>query len=169
MKRLLPLLLLPLLLLPLLGAAPTSSVAPLRSDSVRQLTLRIDGKNVPADTSSSRFFLSDDRALRLNIVRADDPDGEGLTILIDRFPVAAGTYSFQEILSGRNRDASYRYGPVSAYSKSCADNPGVVTITGVNAEKHWLRGTYRCQVCEAGRGARRFTLEGEFEYPVEKE
>ncbi|UOQ75974.1 hypothetical protein MUN84_15285 [Hymenobacter sp. 5516J-16] len=110
-----------------------------------------------------------DRALRLNIVRADDPDGEGLTIIIDRFPIQAGTYSFQEILSGRNRDASYRYGSTAAYSKSCPDNPGSVTITGVNAARHWLMGTYRCQVCESGRGGKRLTLEGTFRYPVEKE
>ncbi len=160
---------LPLLLLPLLGAGPKSSFAPARSETIRKLTLRVDGKPVPTDTISSRFFLSDDRALRLNVVRADDPDGQGLNIIIDRFPIETGTYKFQEILSGRNRDASYRYGKISAYSKSCSDNPGVVTITAVNAEKHWLRGTYRCQVCEVGRGARRFTLEGEFEYPVEKE
>lgn len=166
--------LLPLLLLPLLGAAPQphsarpATTAP-RPASARLLTLRIDGKAVPADTLSSRFFLSEDRALRLNIVRADDPDGQGLNIIIDRFPLKADTYKFQEILSGRNRDASYRYHTLSAYSKSCSDNPGQVVITGVDAARHWLRGTYRCQVCEVGRGARRFTLEGEFEFPVEKE
>ncbi|NVO31370.1 hypothetical protein [Hymenobacter lapidiphilus] len=159
---------LPLLLLPLLGAAPATPPAP-PAAPIRHLTLRIDGKNVPADTLSSRFFLSEDRALRLNIVRADDPDGQGLNIIIDRFPIKVDTYKFQEILSGRNRDASYRYGAISAYSKSCSDNPGQVVITGVNAERHWLRGTFRCQVCEVGRGARRFTLEGEFEFPVEKE
>ncbi|MCA8832711.1 hypothetical protein [Hymenobacter pini] len=167
MIRLLPL----LLLLPALGLVPKRPApnTPFPSASVRQLTLRINGQPVAADTSSSRFFLSQDHALRLNVVRQDDPDGEGLTIIIDRFPIQTGSYTFQEILSGRNRDASYRYGAVVAYSKSCGQNTGSVVITGVNAEKHWLRGTYRCQVCEAGRGARRFTLEGEFEYPVEKE
>ncbi|WBA41775.1 hypothetical protein [Hymenobacter canadensis] len=159
--------LLPLLLLPLLGLVPKRPAA--LPESTRQLTMRINGEAVKADTSSSRFFLSEDRALRLNVVRADDPDGEGLTIIIDRFPIQAGTYSFQEILSGRNRDASYRFGPVAAYSKSCGQNTGTVVISGVDATRHWLRGTYRCQVCEAGRGGRRFTLEGEFQYPVEKE
>lgn len=162
MKRLLP-----LLLLPLLSLAPKRPAA--SPESTRQLTLRINGEAVKADTISSRFFLSEDRALRLNVVRADDPDGEGLTIIIDRFPIQAGSYSFQEILSGRNRDASYRFGKVAAYSKSCAQNTGTVVITGVDAARHWLRGTYRCQVCEAGRGGRRFVLEGEFQYPVEKE
>jgi hypothetical protein len=159
--------LLPLLLLPLLSLAPKRPAA--LPESTRQLTLRINGEAVKADTSSSRFFLSEDRALRLNVVRADDPDGEGLTIIIDQFPIQAGTYSFQEILSGRNRDASYRFGKVAAYSKSCGQNTGTVVISGVDATRHWLRGTYRCQVCEAGRGGRRFTLEGEFQYPVEKE
>jgi len=133
------------------------------------LTLRVNGQEVAADTISSRFFLGTDRALRLNIVRADDPDGEGLTIIIDRFPIQTGTYSFQEILSGRNRDASYRFGSTAAYSKSCAANTGNVTITGVNATRHWLMGTYRCQVCEAGRGGKRLTLEGSFRYPIEKD
>ncbi|MET4107980.1 hypothetical protein [Hymenobacter sp. UYP22] len=159
--------LLPLLLLPLLGLAPKQPQP--ASQTARRLTLRINGEVVKADTLSSRFFLNSDRALRLNVVRADDPDGEGLTIIIDRFPIQAGSYSFQEILSGRNRDASYRFGKVAAYSKSCGQNTGSVMITGVDATRHWLRGTYRCQVCEAGRGARRFTLEGEFEYPVEQE
>ncbi|AHJ96199.1 hypothetical protein [Hymenobacter swuensis] len=162
MKRLLPLLLLPLLSLVPKHPRPVP-------DTARQLTMRINGEAVKADTISSRFFLSEDRALRLNVVRADDPDGEGLTIIIDRFPIQAGSYSFQEILSGRNRDASYRFGKVAAYSKSCGQNTGTVVITGVDASRHWLRGTYRCQVCEAGRGGRRFTLEGEFQYPVEKE
>lgn len=158
---------LPLLFLPLLGAV---AAAPrLLPDSARQLTLRVNGQAVAVDTVSSRFFLSDTRTLRLNIIRADDPDGEGLTILIDRFPIQAGTYSFQEILSGRNRDASYRFGKVAAYSKSCPDNPGTVVITAVNGEKHWLAGSYRCTVCESGRGGRRFTMEGTFRYPVEKE
>ena len=158
---------LPLLLLPLLGAAS----GPTRQDSttVRALTLRINGQAVATDTISSRFFLSDSRTLRLNIIRADDQDGEGLTILIDRFPIQTGTYSFQEILSGRNRDASYRFGNTAAYSKSCPDNPGSVTITAVNGEKHWLAGSYRCTVCESGRGGKRFTIEGTFRYPVEKE
>ena len=163
MKRLLP-----LLLLPLLGSVPARAQTPL-PESARLLTLRINGQTVAADTTSSRFFLGEDRALRLNIVRADDPDGEGLTIIIDRFPIQAGSYSFQEILSGRNRDASYRFGKVSVYSKSCGQNTGNVTITGVNTARHWLMGTYSCQVCEAGRGGRRFTLEGTFRYPVEKE
>jgi hypothetical protein len=157
-----------LLLLPLLF-----SLAPKRPHATpataRRLTLRINGEAVKADTSSSRIFLSEDRALRLNVVRADDPDGEGLTIIIDRFPIQTGSYSFQEILSGRNRDASYRFGKVAAYSKSCGQNTGNITITGVDASRHWLRGTYRCQVCEAGRSGRRFVLEGEFQYPVEKE
>ncbi|WP_073287768.1 hypothetical protein [Hymenobacter psychrotolerans] len=157
------------MLLPLLpGAVPARAQAAL-PESARLLTLRINGQPVAADTSSSRFFLGADRALRLNIVRADDPDGEGLTIIIDRFPIQAGTYGFQEILSGRNRDASYRFGTVSAYSKSCGQNTGNVTITGVNASRHWLMGTYSCQVCEAGRGGKRLTLEGTFRYPVEKE
>ncbi|GGG51922.1 hypothetical protein [Hymenobacter glacieicola] len=156
-----------LLLLPLLGLAPKSSRP--TPDSARVLTLRINGQAVATDTTSSRFYLGADRALRLNIVRVDDPDGEGLTIIIDRFSIQAGTYSFQEILSGRNRDASYRYGSTAAYSKSCPDNPGSVTITGVNAARHWLMGTYRCQVCESGRGGKRLTLEGTFRYPVEKE
>ncbi|GAB2791093.1 hypothetical protein HNQ93_003427 [Hymenobacter luteus] len=159
---------LPLLLLPLLGSAP-KALPPVLPDSARLLTLRINGQPVEADTISSRFFLGTDRALRLNIVRADDPDGEGLTIIIDRFPIQAGTYTFQEILSGRNRDASYRYGSTAAYSKSCPDNPGSVTITGINAARHWLAGSYRCQVCESGRGGKRLTLEGTFRYPVEKE
>ncbi|MBD2715914.1 hypothetical protein KBK19_12805 [Microvirga sp. STR05] len=163
MKRLLP-----LLLLPLLGIVPARA-QPTLPESARLLTLRINGQAVAADTISSRFFLGEDRALRLNIVRADDPDGEGLTIIIDRFPIQARSYSFQEILSGRNRDASYRFGKVSAYSKSCGQNTGNVTITGVNTVRHWLMGTYSCQVCEAGRGGRRFTLEGTFRYPVEKE
>ncbi|WP_460612980.1 hypothetical protein [Hymenobacter seoulensis] len=158
---------LPLLLLPLLGSAPLAT--PSVPESARLLTLRINGQAVATDTTSSRFFLGADRALRLNIVRADDPDGEGLTIIIDRFPIQAGTYSFQEILSGRNRDASYRYGNTAAYSKSCPDNPGSVTITGVNAARHWLMGTYRCQVCESGRGGKRLTLEGSFRYPVLEE
>ncbi|MBX0292345.1 hypothetical protein K3G63_18000 [Hymenobacter sp. HSC-4F20] len=159
---------LPLLLLPLLGATLRYPYHP-TPDSARLLTLRINGQPVATDTSSSRFFLGADRALRLNIVRADDPDGEGLTIIIDRFPIQAGTYTFQEILSGRNRDASYRFGSTAAYSKSCPDNPGSVTITGVNPGRHWLMGTYRCQVCESGRGGRRLTLEGTFRYPVEQE
>lgn len=157
-----------LLGLPLLGSAPAPQ-APTPPDSARHLTLRLNGQPVAVDTVSSRFFLDANRTLRLNIVRADDPDGEGLTIIIDRFPIQAGTYGFQEILSGRNRDASYRYGAVAAYSKSCPDNPGAVVITGVNATRHWLAGSYRCTVCESGRGARRFALEGTFRYPVEKE
>lgn len=162
MKRLVPL----LLLLALLGAATAAAG---QSASARLLTLRINGQAVATDTLSSRFFLDANKVLRLNIVRADDPDGEGLTIIIDRFPIQTGTYTFQEILSGRNRDASYRYGSTAAYSKSCSDNPGTVTITGVNAARHWLMGTYRCQVCESGRGGRRLTMEGTFRYPVEKE
>ena len=146
----------------LLQAAP-----PARS-FVRTLALRINGRAVAADTVSSRIFLSPERTLTLNVVRADDPDGEGLTILIDRFPLKTGTYSFQEILSGRNRDASYRLGRTAAYSKSCADNLGSVTITAINAERHWLAGTFRCTVCESGRGGKRLTMEGTFRYPVEK-
>jgi hypothetical protein len=157
---------LPLLLLPLLGATWFTPSLP---NSARVLTLRVNGREVATDTVSSRFFLGTDRALRLNIVRADDPDGEGLTIIIDRFPIQAGTYGFQEILSGRNRDASYRFGGVAAYSKSCPTNTGNVTITGVNVARHWLMGTYRCQLCEAGSGGKRLTLEGTFRYPVEKE
>ncbi|UYZ61576.1 hypothetical protein [Hymenobacter weizhouensis] len=163
MKHLVPLLFLLLLL------AVASEAVGQESSSARLLTLRINGQPVATDTTSSRFFLDNNRTLRLNIVRADDPDGEGLTIIIDRFPIQTGTYSFQEILSGRNRDASYRYGTTAAYSKSCSNNSGSVTITGVNAARHWLMGTYRCQVCESGRGGRRLTLEGTFRYPVEKE
>lgn len=151
-------------LLPLAGA-PTAAPRPF----VRQLTLRVNGQAVAADTISSRFFLSTERTLTLNVVRADDPDGEGLTIIIDRFPPQTGTYGFQEILSGRNRDASYRFGSTAAYSKSCADNPGSVTITAINAERHWLAGSFRCTVCESGRGGKRLTLDGTFRYPVEKE
>ena len=161
MKRLLP-----LLLLPLLGLAPKPPQP--GPQPARRLTLRVNGEAVKADTLSSRFFLSEDRALRLNVVRADDPDGEGLTIIIDRFPIQAGSYSFQEILSGRNRDASYRFGKTAAYSKSCADNLGAVTITAIQATRHWLAGSYRCTVCESGRGGKRLTLEGTFRYPVEK-
>lgn len=150
------------------AAAHAQQSAP-KPGTARLLTLRLNGQPVATDTLSSRFFLSDDRSLRLNIIRADDPDGEGLTILIDRFPIQAGTYAFQEILSGRNRDASYRFGTVAAYSKACGRNTGSVVITAVNGEKHWLAGTYSCTVCEAGRGGKRFTLEGEFRYPVEKE
>ncbi|HEX8428222.1 hypothetical protein [Hymenobacter sp.] len=152
----------------LLGAAPTlAQTVPARS-LVRSLTLRVNGQPVKADTVSSRFFLSQDHTLTLNVIRADDPDGEGLTILIDRFPLKTGTYSFQEILSGRNRDASYRFGNTAAYSKSCADNPGSVTITAINAERHWLAGSFRCTVCESGRSGKRLTMEGTFRYPVEK-
>ncbi|UOQ66977.1 hypothetical protein [Hymenobacter volaticus] len=151
----------------LLSATPAlTQTAPARP-LVRALTLRINGQAIKADTISSRFFLSQDRTLTLNVVRADDPDGEGLTILIDRFPLKTGTYSFQEILSGRNRDASYRFGSTAAYSKSCPDNPGSVTITAINAERHWLAGSFRCTVCESGRGGKRLTMEGTFRYPVE--
>ena len=145
-------------------ALPKTTPAP---PLVRVLTLRINGQAVKADTISSRFFLSQDRTLTLNVVRADDPDGEGLTILIDRFPLKTGTYSFQEILSGRNRDASYRFGNTAAYSKSCPDNPGSVTITAINAERHWLAGSFRCTVCESGRGGKRLSMEATFRYPVE--
>ncbi|MBO0357636.1 hypothetical protein J0X19_06740 [Hymenobacter sp. BT186] len=145
--------------------AQTAAPRPL----VRQLTLRVNGQPVAADTISSRFFLSEAKTLTLNVVRADDPDGAGLTIIIDRFPLQTGTYGFQEILSGRNRDASYRFGSTAAYSKSCSDNPGSVTITAINGERHWLAGSFRCTVCESGRGGKRITLDGTFRYPVEKE
>jgi len=145
--------------------AQTASPQPL----TRQLMLRVNGQAVAADTISSRFFLSTERTLTLNVVRTDDPDGAGLTIIIDRFPLQTGTYSFQEILSGRNRDASYRFGNTAAYSKSCPDNPGSVTITAINGERHWLAGSFRCTVCESGRGGKRITLEGTFRYPVVKD
>ena len=151
----------------LLAATSTPAQLAPPQPLVRALTLRINGQPVKADTSSSRFFLSSDSTLTLNVVRADDPDGEGLTILIDRFPLKTGTYSFQEILSGRNRDASYRFGTTAAYSKSCADNPGSVTVTAINGERHWLAGSFRCSVCESGRGGKRLTIEGTFRYPVE--
>lgn len=154
------------LLLPLLSA---TTGRPRPTAESKLLTLRINGQAIATDTSSSRFFLSPERTLTLNVIRADDPDGEGLTILIDRFPLKAGTYSFQEILSGRNRDASYRHGPTAAYSKSCPDNPGSVTITAINAERHWLAGSFRCTVCESGRGGKRLTMEGTFRYPVESD
>ncbi len=150
-----------------MGASPVLAQTVPGRPLVRALTLRVNGQAVKADTISSRFFLSQDRTLTLNVVRADDPDGEGLTILFDRFPLKTGTYSFQEILSGRNRDASYRFGTTAAYSKSCADNLGSVTITAINGERHWLAGTFRCTVCESGRGGKRLTMEGTFRYPVE--
>lgn len=134
----------------------------------RQLTLRINDQPVAADTAYSRISVESGNTLRLNILRADDPDGEGLTILIDRFPLKPGKYAFQDILSGHNRDASYRYDIVSAYSKSCTGNPGTVVVTAVDTEHHLLRGTYSCQLCEVGRGARRFTMAGSFWYPYEE-
>ena len=133
-----------------------------------RLTLRINGQPVAADTTYSRISV-EGNTLRLNVLRADDPDGAGLTILIDRFALRPGQYSFQEILSGHNRDASYRSGIVSAYSKSCAGNPGAVVVTDVDPARHLLRGTYACQLCESGRGARKFVLQGEFWYPYEAE
>jgi hypothetical protein len=153
----------------LVSVAPTQAQTAASHSFVRQLTLRVNGQAVAADTISSRFFLSEAKTLTLNVVRADDPDGEGLTIIIDRFPLQTGTYGFQEILSGRNRDASYRFGSTAAYSKSCSDNPGSVTITAINGERHWLAGSFRCTVCESGRGGKRLTLEGTFRYPVEKD
>ena len=132
------------------------------------LTLRINGQPVAADTAYSRISV-EGNTLRLNVLRADDPDGEGLTILIDRFALRPGQYSFQEILSGHNRDASYRAGIVSAYSKSCAGNPGAVVVTDVDTARHLLRGTFACQLCESGRGARKFVMQGEFWYPYEAE
>ncbi|GAA3939144.1 hypothetical protein [Hymenobacter algoricola] len=153
-----------LLLLALLSFSPAAPFTPPAT-----LTLRINGLPIATDTLGSRLFVGADRTLRLNVVRANDPDGEGLTILIDRFPLAPGTYAFQEILSGHNRDASYRYGEVAAYSKSCPDNPGVVKITAVDTIHHVLTGSYHCQVCESGRGARRFTMTGAFSFPYEEE
>lgn len=133
------------------------------------MSLRINGVPIDTDTLGSRIFVGHNRTLRLNVVRANDPDGEGLTILIDRFPLRPGTYAFQEILSGHNRDASYRYHEVAAYSKSCADNPGLVKITAVDTISHVLTGSYHCQLCESGKGARRFTMTGSFTFPYEEE
>ncbi|GAA4009376.1 hypothetical protein GCM10022408_21830 [Hymenobacter fastidiosus] len=156
-----------LVLLTLLSFSPARPATPFTPPAT--LTLRINGLPVATDTLGSRLFLGADHTLRLNVIRADDPDGEGLTILIDRFPLAPGTYAFQEILSGHNRDASYRYQQVAAYSKSCPDNPGVVKITAVDTTRRVLTGTYHCQVCESGRGARRFTMTGAFRFPYEEE
>jgi hypothetical protein len=157
-------LLLTFLLTGLLGFTALRSATPQAT-----VSLRINGQPVATDTLGTRIFLGADHTLRLSIIRADDPDGEGLTILIDRFPAAAGTYAFQEILSGHNRDASYRYQQVAAYSKSCPDNPGVVKITAIDKEHRFITGTYHCQVCESGRGARRFTMTGAFSFPYEEE
>jgi|GEM_PF-6966357 len=154
-----------LLLLSLAGFGQTT--APKASEAT--LSLRINGLPIATDTLGSRLFIGADHTLRLSVIRANDPDGEGLTILIDRFPMAPGTYAFQEILSGHNRDASYRYHEIAAYSKSCPDNPGMVKITAIDTTRHILTGTYHCQVCESGRGARRFTLTGAFSFPYEEE
>ena len=166
------LLFLTLLLTSLLGFAfrPVPGPGPGHTPTpAATVTLRINGLPVATDTLGTRIFLGADKTLRLNVIRADDPDGEGLTILIDRFPAAVGTYAFQEILSGHNRDASYRYQQVAAYSKSCPDNPGVVKITAIDKEHRFITGSFHCQVCESGRGARRFTMTGAFSFPYEEE
>ena len=160
--------LLPGFLLLLMGLVSFSpALRPLTPPAL--LSLRINGLPIATDTLGSRLFVGRNHTLRLNVVRANDPDGEGLTILIDRFPLRPGTYAFQEILSGHNRDASYRYNEVAAYSKSCPDNPGVVRITAVDTVHHVLTGSYHCQLCESGKGARRFTMTGAFSFPYEEE
>jgi len=147
----------------------TATTRPRTAPLPHHLTLRINGKPVAADTAYSRITVENGNILRLNVLRADDPDGQGLTVIIDRFAPKPSKYTFQEILSGHNRDASYRCGIVSAYSKSCSGNPGAVVVTEVDTERHLVRGTYSCQLCESGRGARRFMMEGSFWYPYEEE
>ncbi|TGE13984.1 hypothetical protein [Hymenobacter elongatus] len=133
------------------------------------LTLQLNGQLVVIDTAFSRLEISTgvNQVLSLNLVRADSPDDQGLTILIDQFPLAPGQYRFKEILSGHVRDASYRYGTTTAYSTTCGLNDGVVEVLAIDAQRHTIRGTFRAVLCEAeprpGAKRRRFAVAGTFQ------
>ncbi|MCB2409773.1 hypothetical protein [Hymenobacter lucidus] len=133
------------------------------------LTLTLNGKPVAVDTAFSRLEVSTgvNKVLSINLVRADSPDDQGLTILIDQFPLAVGQYRFKEILSGHVRDASYRYGTTTAYSTACGLNDGLVQVQAIDTQRHIIRGTYRAVLCEAearpGSKRRRFAVEGSFQ------
>ncbi|TGE25902.1 hypothetical protein E5K00_12145 [Hymenobacter aquaticus] len=134
-----------------------------------ELKLTLNGQPVAVDTAFSRLEVSTgvNKVLSINLVRADSPDDQGLTILIDQFPLTTGQYKFKEILSGHVRDASYRHGTTTAYSNACGLNDGVVQVLAIDAQRHTIRGTFRATLCEAearpGTKRRRFLLEGSFQ------
>ncbi|PJJ58644.1 hypothetical protein [Hymenobacter chitinivorans] len=146
------------------GPAPAAPAG-----SRTSLTLKFNGEPVAIDTAFSRLEVSTgvNKVLSLNLVRTDSPDDQGLTILIDQFPLTVGQYRFKEILSGHVRDASYRQGRTTAYSTACGLNDGVVQVLALDAQRHLIRGTYRAVLCEAearpGTKRRRFTVEGTFQ------
>ncbi|TGE23593.1 hypothetical protein [Hymenobacter metallicola] len=133
------------------------------------LTLKVNGTPVAVDTTFSRLEVSTgvNKVLSINLVRTDSPDDQGLTILIDRFPVTVGQYRFKEILSGQVRDASYRQGNTTAYSNACGLNDGLVQVLAIDAQQHTIRGTFRAVLCDAesraGSKRRRFVMEGSFQ------
>lgn len=137
------------------------------------LALKVNGTPVAVDTAFSRLEVSTgvNKVLSINLVRTDSPDDQGLTILIDRFPVAVGQYRFKEILSGQVRDASYRQGNTTAYSNACGLNDGLVQVLAIDAQQHTIRGTFRAVLCDAearaGSKRRRFVMEGVFQGPYE--
>ncbi|UOQ54814.1 hypothetical protein [Hymenobacter cellulosivorans] len=151
-----------------LALAQVPTTAPLPSANRTSLTLKFNGQPVAVDTAFSRLEVSTgvNKVLSLNLVRTDSPDDQGLTILIDRFPLTTGEYRFKEILSGQVRDASYRQGTTTAYSNACGLNDGVVQVLALDTQRHLIRGTYRAVLCEAEARAgkrRRFTVEGTFQ------
>ncbi|UOQ74074.1 hypothetical protein [Hymenobacter cellulosilyticus] len=150
-------------------AVAQEPATPPASPTRTSLTLKFNGQPVAVDTAFSRLEVTTgvNKVLSLNLVRTDSPDDQGLTILIDQFPLAPGQYRFKEILSGHVRDASYRQGSTTAYSTACGLNDGVVQVQALDAQRHLIRGTYRAVLCEAearaGGKRRRFTVEGSFQ------
>ncbi|MCB2379248.1 hypothetical protein LGH70_16740 [Hymenobacter sp. BT635] len=145
--------------------APVSGPAPART----ALALTLNGQPVAVDTAFSRLEVSTgvNKVLSINLVRTDSPDDQGLTILIDQFPLAPGQYRFKEILSGHVRDASYRYGTTTAYSNACGLNDGVVQVLAIDPQRRTIRGTFRAVLCESeprpGAKRRRFAMSGSFQ------
>ena len=152
-----------------LAQGPATGPAPAAAPRRTALTLKLNGQPVAVDTAFSRLEVNTgvNKVLSINLVRTDSPDDQGLTILIDQFPLAPGQYRFKEILSGHVRDASYRQGSTTAYSNACGLNDGVVQVLAIDAQRHTIRGTYRAVLCGAearpGSKRRRFTVEGTFQ------
>jgi hypothetical protein len=152
-----------------LGCSSQLLLAQVPATPAKALTLKFNGQPVAVDTAFSRLEVSTgiNKVLSINLVRADSPDDQGLTILIDQFPLAPGQYRFKEILSGHVRDASYRQGSVTAYSNACGLNDGVVQVTAIDAQRHTIRGTYRAILCDSearpGSKRRRYMVEGTFQ------
>ncbi|KAA9332061.1 hypothetical protein F0P96_11260 [Hymenobacter busanensis] len=148
----------------------TASAPPARPPHLLQL--RLNGVPVKADTTYSRIEVSTGagKVLTLAIARADAPDEQGLTILVDEFKPTPGIYRFKEILSGHVREAGYRVGDMSAESMACGVNEGEVRVTNVDAAQHLLTGTFRVVLCQtnvARSAAKRLVFEGVFHYPYE--